>query len=72
MKKWAIKTGIKVAKTMAETGLAVIIYYVGGTGIDKGFNEAFQLQTVDWKVFVSATILSGIITVLFNIKSFKK
>ena len=54
---WMKKVGIKVAKTMAETALAVI-----GTNTI-GFTE------VDWLGLLSACALSGVVTILFNIKS---
>lgn len=54
--KWFKNTGIKVLKTMAETALAVI-----GTAVVMG--------EVDWVMVGSATLLSGIVTILFNIKS---
>ena len=56
-KKWAKATSIKVIKTMAETALAVI-----GT-------NAFGIMDVDWLGVLSACALSGIATILFNIKS---
>ena len=52
-----ISVGIKVAKTMAETAIAVI-----GTNV-VGITE------VDWLGLLSACALSGIVTILFNIKS---
>ncbi len=54
---WAKKVGIKVAKTMAETALAVI-----GT-------NTIGITDVDWLGVLSACALSGVVTVLFNIKS---
>ena len=59
MKKWLIKLGKKVIKTMAETALAVI-----GT-------NAVGITDVDWVGVGSAVLLSGVVTVLFNIKSIK-
>lgn len=56
MNKWLKNTGIKVLKTMAETALAVI-----GT--------AMVMGEVNWVMVGSATLLSGIVTILFNIKS---
>lgn len=53
---WLKNTGIKVLKTMAETALAVI----GTSAI---------LSEVDWMYVLSATALSGVATILFNIKS---
>lgn len=57
MKDWAKKTWIRVLKTMAETALAVI-----GTNV-VGITE------VDWLGVGSAVLLSGVVTILFNIKS---
>lgn len=55
--KWLKTVGIKVAKTMAETALAVI-----GT-------NTIGITEVDWLGLLSACALSGVVTVLFNIKS---
>lgn len=55
--KWAKVTGVKVVKTMAETALAVI-----GT-------NTVGITDVDWVGVLSACALSGVITILFNIKS---
>ena len=55
--KWAKVTGIKVLKTMAETALAVI-----GT-------NTIGITEVDWIGLLSACALSGVVTILFNIKS---
>jgi hypothetical protein len=57
MKKWIKFVGIKVIKTMAETALAVI-----GT-------NTIGITEVDWLGVGSAVLLSGVVTVLFNIKS---
>ena len=57
--EWLKKTGIKTIKTMAETAIAVI-----GT-------NALGIADVDWVGVGSATLLSGIATVLINIKSIK-
>lgn len=54
---WIKNVGIKVAKTMAETALAVI-----GT-------NTIGITDVDWLGLLSACALSGVVTVLFNIKS---
>ncbi len=56
-KNWLKKVGIKVAKTMAETALAVI-----GT-------NTIGITDVDWLGLLSACALSGVVTVLFNIRS---
>lgn len=57
--KWVKVTSIKVVKTMAETALAVI-----GTGV-------IGIMDVDWIGLLSACALSGVVTILFNIKSIK-
>lgn len=54
---WLKAVGIKVAKTMAETALAVI-----GT-------NTIGITDVDWLGVLSACALSGVVTILFNIKS---
>lgn len=54
---WIKKTLLKVVKTMAETALAVI-----GT-------NAVGITEVDWVGVLSAVALSGVVTILFNIKS---
>ena len=53
---WLKIVGIRTLKTMAETALAVI----GTSAI---------LSEVDWLYVLSATALSGVATILFNIKS---
>ena len=55
--KWLKVVAIKVAKTMAETALAVI-----GT-------NTIGITDVDWLGLLSACALSGVVTILFNIKS---
>lgn len=55
--KWLKSVGIKTLKTMAETAIAVI-----GT-------NAVGITDVDWLGVGSAVALSGVVTVLFNIKS---
>jgi hypothetical protein len=57
VKQWLKKVGIRTIKTMAETAIAVI-----GTNV-VGITE------VDWIGVGSAMLLSGVVTVLFNIKS---
>lgn len=59
-KKWLHSLGIKTVKTMAETGLAVI-----GT-------NAVGVIDVDWLGVCSAMLLSGIITILFNLKDLQE
>ena len=60
MKKWLKKVGIKAVKTMAETAIAVI-----GT-------NAVGITDVDWIGVGSAMLLSGVVTILFNIKEIKE
>ncbi len=55
-KNWVKKVALKVVKTMAETALAVI-----GT-------NSIGITDVDWIGVGSAVLLSGIVTILFNIK----
>ena len=57
MKAWIKTTAIKVVKTMAETALAVI-----GT-------NTIGITEVDWLGLLSACALSGVVTILFNVKS---
>ena len=56
MKDWLKKIGIRTAKTMAETALAMI-----GT-------NTMGITAVDWLGVGSAVLLSGVVTILFNIK----
>lgn len=57
MKRWLKVIGIRTVKTMAETAIAVI-----GT-------NAVGVTDVDWIGVGSAMLLSGVVTILFNIKS---
>ena len=57
MLKWLKKVLLKCVKTMAETAIAVI-----GT-------NAVGITEVDWLGVLSAIALSGVVTILFNIKS---
>ena len=57
MSNWLKNLCIRIIKTMAETALAVI-----------GTNAA-GITDVDWIGVGSAVLLSGVITILFNIKS---
>ena len=57
MKNWLKNVCIRTIKTMAETALAVI-----------GTNSVGSTD-VDWIGVGSAVLLSGVITILFNIKS---
>ena len=54
---WLKAVSIRVVKTMAETALAVI-----GTNV-------IGITEVDWLGVLSACALSGVVTILFNIKS---
>lgn len=54
---WLKFVGIRVLKTMAETALAMI-----GTNV-------IGITDVDWLGVLSACALSGMVTILFNIKS---
>jgi len=54
--KWLKLVGIKTVKTMAETAIAVI-----GT-------NTIGITEVDWLGVLSAVALSGVVTILFNIK----
>lgn len=56
MINWCKKVGIRTIKTMAETAIAVI-----GT-------NAVGITDVDWLGVGSAVLLSGVVTILFNIK----
>lgn len=60
IKKWLKSVSIKVLKTMAETAIAVI-----GT-------NTFGITEVDWIGVLSAVALSGVLTVLFNIKNIEE
>lgn len=55
--KWLKSVGIRTLKTMAETALAVI-----GTNV-------IGITEVDWLGVLSAVALSGVVTILFNIKN---
>ncbi len=54
--KWLKAVGIRTAKTMAETAIALI-----GT-------NTIGITEVDWLGVLSACALSGVVTVLINIK----
>ena len=54
---WCKKVGIRTIKTMAETAIAVI-----GT-------NAVGITDVDWIGVGSAVLLSGVVTILLNIKA---
>lgn len=53
-KKWAKAAGVRAIKTVAQTAVATI-----GT--------AAAMGAVDWKMVVSASVLSGVISLLTSI-----
>ena len=59
MKQWLKTLGIKVVKTMAETALGVI-------------GASYFINEVNWLNVLYATLLSGIVTVLINLKDLKE
>lgn len=50
-KKWLTAAGIRALKTVAQTAIATI----GTTAV---------ISAVDWKVVVSASLLSGLVSIL--------
>ena len=52
--RWLKAAGVRAVKTMAQTFIATI-------------GSAAVLAAVDWKVVVSATVLSGILSVATSI-----
>lgn len=55
-KKWLKKAGMRAIRTIAQTAIATI-----GT--------AAVISSVDWKLVVSASVLSGILSLLNSIVS---
>ncbi len=53
--KWLKAAGVRAIKTVAETAIATI-----GTSA--------VLAAVDWKLVVSASLLSGLLSILISIK----
>ena len=53
--KWAKAAGMRAVKTVAETAVATI-----GTSA--------VISQVDWKLVVSASLLSGLISLLVSVK----
>ena len=53
--KWLKAAGIRAIKTVAETAIATI-----GTSA--------MIWEVDWRVVLSASLLSGILSILFSVK----
>lgn len=54
-KTWLKAAGIRASKTVAETAIATI-----GTSA--------VISAVDWKLVVSASLLSGLVSLLISIK----
>jgi len=54
-KKWLKAAGIRAVKTVAETAVATI-----GTSA--------MLSAVDWRIVLSSSLLSGILSMLISIK----
>ena len=59
MKKYFEKLGIKVLKTMAQSAVGVI-------------GASTLITQVDWRVVVSAALLSGLVCVLTNLSDLKE
>ena len=55
VKKWFKAAGIRAIKTVAETAIATI-----GTSA--------VISAVDWRVVISASLLSGLISMLMSVK----
>lgn len=53
--KWIKAAGIRAVKTVAETAVATI-----GTSV--------IISQVDWKLVVSASLLSGVVSLLISVK----
>lgn len=53
--KWLKAAGIRALKTVAETAVATI----GSTAV---------LSMVDWKLVISTSLLSGLISLLISVK----
>lgn len=54
-KEWAKRAGVRAVKTVAETAIATI-------------GSAVVLGAVDWPMVLSASVLSGIVSLLISIK----
>lgn len=59
MQRWLTSLGIKVVKTMAETALSFL-------------TVGMAIYEVEWVHLLSVTALSGVITILFNLKDLKE
>lgn len=53
-KEWWIAAGIRAVKTLAQTAVATI-------------GSAIALSSVDWKLVLSASILSGLLSLLTSV-----
>lgn len=53
--KWVKAAGIRAIKTVAETAVATI----GTTAV---------ISEVDWKLVISASLLSGLVSLLISVK----
>lgn len=53
--KWLKAAGVRAIKTIAETAIATI----GTSAI---------ISEVNWKIVISASLLSGILSLLFSVK----
>lgn len=53
--KWLKAAGIRAIKTVAETAIATI-----GTSV--------IISQVDWRIVISASLLSGLVSLLISIK----
>lgn len=59
MKKWLKSTGIKTAKTMAQSAAGAI-------------GAAVLLSEVNWTVVISTALISGVMCVLMNISKIEE
>lgn len=57
--KWMKAAGVRAIKTVAQTAVAII-----GTSVTVG--------TVDWKMVASASVLSGIVSILTSVAGIKE
>ncbi len=53
--RWIKAAGVRAVKTVAETALATI-------------GSSIVISDVDWKLVVSASLLSGLLSLLISIK----
>ncbi len=54
-KKWLKAAGIRALKTVAETAVATI-------------GSSAMLSNVDWRIVFSASLLSGLLSILMSVK----